>query len=801
MGLLTVYLQICRYKKLLSSVDLTKDFFFSYTYPIMQSLQKNVLSMGEEGMPYDNIFVWNAYLTQAIRSRCNNTIWTIALVHGHFKQTRLSIFGRDFSVSLISRRSRHFAGTRYLKRGVNDRGRVANDVETEQIVLDEEAGSCKGKMSSVVQMRGSVPLFWSQEASRFSPKPDIILQRFDPTYQATKLHFEDLAKRYCNPIIVLNLIKTVEKRPREMMLRREFADAVGYLNTILPEENQVQFIHWDFHKFAKSKSANVLAVLGGVASEALDLTGFFYSGKPSIVKRKTNQPSRTGRDASLRELRASSGDLASSGENLSSIINRERDTDFGQQNKKDNHDGVAVAPCFQSGVLRTNCIDCLDRTNVAQYAYGLAALGRQVHAMGLTDMPKVDPNSIIAAALMDMYQSMGDALAQQYGGSAANNSVFPERQGRWRATTQSREFLKSIKRYYSNAYTDGEKQDAINLFLGYLKPQEGKPALWELDSDYYLHFSGIGDDVFPDKCLEATVKAVGHGRILALVPACREDFSQLKLTSFEKLIAKTCSSIKNVRLCSEPDQRPGGGAGNSGVAPDAAFSYSFSRLSGVPYSLICYMYWCVAVWITLDLESCLSTKFISMFSFFICEIQLKSPNWLFGQRKLEGSVSAAKVTSHEIVNREVHNEIRADSFCDLNWLSSVDDINEEDVFQRYLTMASADEANGWYGGTLLGDEDEGSEIYKHYTELCQRPAMEPFQNDHQREMDYSHVLEMNRLDVVDKDVVEAEMEAVLREYDQIGADLWIIPTSCKLFAEDPSRLSRWIIGEEKWQKV
>uniref|UniRef100_A0A0A0LT62 SAC domain-containing protein n=1 Tax=Cucumis sativus TaxID=3659 RepID=A0A0A0LT62_CUCSA len=87
---------------------------------------------------------------------------------------RLSIFGRDFTITLISRRSRHFAGTRYLKRGVNDRGHVANDVETKQIVLDEEAGSCKGKMSSVVQMRGSIPLFWSQEASKFSPKPDII---------------------------------------------------------------------------------------------------------------------------------------------------------------------------------------------------------------------------------------------------------------------------------------------------------------------------------------------------------------------------------------------------------------------------------------------------------------------------------------------------------------------------------------------------------------------------------------------------------------------------------------------------
>lgn len=33
------------------------------------------------------------------------------------------------------------------------------------------------------------------------------VQRYDPTYEATKLHFEDLAKRYGNPIIVLNLIK------------------------------------------------------------------------------------------------------------------------------------------------------------------------------------------------------------------------------------------------------------------------------------------------------------------------------------------------------------------------------------------------------------------------------------------------------------------------------------------------------------------------------------------------------------------------------------------------------------------
>ena len=62
----------------------------------------------------------------------------------------------------------------------------------------------------------------------------------------------------------------------------------------------------------------------------------------------------------------------------------------------------------------------------------------------------------------------------------------------------------------------------------------------------------------------------GIGVNLAPVPAFREDFSRKKPTSFDKLIEQTCSSIKNTRLCSETDQRPGGSTGSTGVAPDAA---------------------------------------------------------------------------------------------------------------------------------------------------------------------------------------------------------------------------------------
>ena len=39
---------------------------------------------------------------------------------------------------------------------------------------------------------------------------------------------------------------------------------------------------------------------------------------------------------------------------------------------------------LQAGVLRTNCVDCLDRTTIGQFAYGLAAAGRQLHVLGIS---------------------------------------------------------------------------------------------------------------------------------------------------------------------------------------------------------------------------------------------------------------------------------------------------------------------------------------------------------------------------------------------------------------------------------
>ncbi|GMI27910.1 hypothetical protein TeGR_g621, partial [Tetraparma gracilis] len=58
--------------------------------------------------------------------------WCLPIVFGAFLQRKVLLSGRETTLILIARRSRHFAGTRYLKRGVSDLGKVANDVEHEQ---------------------------------------------------------------------------------------------------------------------------------------------------------------------------------------------------------------------------------------------------------------------------------------------------------------------------------------------------------------------------------------------------------------------------------------------------------------------------------------------------------------------------------------------------------------------------------------------------------------------------------------------------------------------------------------------
>ncbi|XP_029451142.1 LOW QUALITY PROTEIN: polyphosphoinositide phosphatase [Rhinatrema bivittatum] len=470
-----------RYLRIFQNVDLSSNFYFSYSYDLSHSLQYNltILRMPletlktetptqarqesfdifeDEGLiahggssvfgicsdPYMK-YVWNGELLAAVKSTVHRD-WLLYIIHGFCGQSKLLIYGRPVYVTLIARRSSRFAGTRFLKRGANCEGDVANEVETEQIVYDASVMSfTAGSYSSYVQVRGSVPLYWSQDISTMIPKPPITLVQADPFAHVAALHFDQMLQRFGSPIIILNLVKEREKRKHERILSEELVTAVTYLNQFLPPEQYIVYIPWDMAKYTKSKLCNVLDRLNVIAESVVKKTGFFV-----------NRP-----DPYCIVLRP---------------------------DEKWNELGGVVVPTgrLQTGVLRTNCVDCLDRTNTAQFMVGKCALAYQLYSLGLIDKPNLQFDTDAVRLFEELYEDHGDTLSLQYGGSQLVHRVKTYRKiAPW--TQHSKDIMQTLSRYYSNAFSDADRQDSINLFLGVFQPAEGKPHLWELPTDFYLH--------------------------------------------------------------------------------------------------------------------------------------------------------------------------------------------------------------------------------------------------------------------------------------------------------------------------
>ncbi|CAH0516458.1 unnamed protein product [Peronospora belbahrii] len=470
-----------RYLGLFHFLDLTKDFYFSYSYDITHTLQHNMTT--EHSEPAE-MFTWNYYLTRALSTCLSGRTAAdliVPLVLGCYEQRKCSVFGRLVSIVLLARRSRHFAGTRYLKRGVADTGKAANDVETEQIIEDESMGP--GKFSSFVQHRGSIPVFWSQETSATLPKPPIVLNRVDPTYNSTQKHFADLFSRYGSPIVALNLVKQSEKKEREVIVGNEYMNAVEYLNSFMPPKHRVRYVALDYSRLSgpKQKGLNVLHSLDKVAVWALTQTGFFCSAPKRQINQngnmRTAQAFFPSQSSEAWDSLTTSSDLQWKGEESEELAS----VDPPPSPTITKNSGEWLE---QRGILRTNCIDCLDRTNVSQFSVGMRALGQQLYVMGIKNTPLLESRSQLVLVLMKLYSLMGDAISMQYGGSEAHKNV---KNSAARENVKHRELLTSIRRYYSNSFTDTAKQDAINIFLGHFVPTEDSPPLWELDSDYYLH--------------------------------------------------------------------------------------------------------------------------------------------------------------------------------------------------------------------------------------------------------------------------------------------------------------------------
>ncbi|KAK2753146.1 phosphatidylinositol-3,5-bisphosphate 5-phosphatase [Arachnomyces sp. PD_36] len=435
-----------RFIAILNNLHLSRSFYFSYSYNISRTLQHNVASERqalEAGDAHpatrdlNAMFVWNQYLLEPASKVLKNTFdWCLPITHGHVDQSTLSVYGRLVYITLIARRSRFFAGARFLKRGANDLGYVANDVETEQIVSEMLTTSFHTSTpdlygnplyTSYVQHRGSIPLYWTQDNAGVTPKPDIELNLVDPFYSAAALHFNNLFERYGAPIYVLNLIKARERTPRESKLLKEYTNAINYLNQFLPEDKKIIHKAWDMSRASKSRDQDVIDTLENIAEDIIPKTGFFQNGV---------------------------------------------DAEHGLK--------------LQNGVARTNCIDCLDRTNAAQFVVGKRALGHQLHALGIIEGTNVEYDTDAINLFTNMWHDHGDTIAIQYGGSHLVNTMATYRKiNQW--TSHSRDMVESFKRYYQNSFFDAQRQEAYNLFLGNYIFSEDQPMLWELSTDYYLH--------------------------------------------------------------------------------------------------------------------------------------------------------------------------------------------------------------------------------------------------------------------------------------------------------------------------
>ncbi len=65
---------------------------------------------------FDEKFIWNLHLLRDVPQAMMP--WCIFIIQGFVEQRRIVVgFSRVVSIALLARRSRHFAGTRYNKRG------------------------------------------------------------------------------------------------------------------------------------------------------------------------------------------------------------------------------------------------------------------------------------------------------------------------------------------------------------------------------------------------------------------------------------------------------------------------------------------------------------------------------------------------------------------------------------------------------------------------------------------------------------------------------------------------------------
>lgn len=127
----------------------------------------------------------------------------------------------------------------------------------------------------------------------------------------------------------------------------------------------------------------------------------------------------------------------------------------------------------QQHTVRTNCMDCLDRTNVVQSMLGRSYLQQQLEDSGVVskgqDWKVVDP--AFNLVFMNIWADNADAVSLSYSGTGALKTDFTRTGKRTKAGALN-DLWNSISRYFRNNFADGARQDGFDLFLGNALPFE-----------------------------------------------------------------------------------------------------------------------------------------------------------------------------------------------------------------------------------------------------------------------------------------------------------------------------------------
>ena len=385
-------------RKMVEAVFNTPYFYFSYTIDITNYQQKSDVLVENSDVNYvlntaSPCFTWNYFMLKSggLVQDPDFHPWCLALVHGAVYIQQCSLNGKLFRWSILSRRSTKRAGTRFFRRGVDFDGYVANFVETEQIIEHKDS------LASFVQIRGSIPFFWTQTPTlEYLPKPRIYYHVDHET--PFRCHFDKLTHNY-GAQIILNLINHTK---HEGVLQDKFGELCKKCDL---QSHRIDYEAFDFHaRCSKSRYAQSLSMLMAKYRQKIRQFGCFIKTRSAI-------PSK-----------------------------------------------------LQTGVVRTNCMDSLDRTNVVQ---SMVALENLKQVLDELSIPNDDlEQSDFFKLYRNVWANHANIIALQYAGSEALKTDLT-RSGKRTFTGMLRDLKTAIVRYLGNNFADGQRQDAIDLVLGH----------------------------------------------------------------------------------------------------------------------------------------------------------------------------------------------------------------------------------------------------------------------------------------------------------------------------------------------